>query len=98
MLKVVTAKEMQEIDRVTIEEYGIAGTILMERAGLVVAEKIKELFYQNTEHRTQTTDNGKRLLSSVVVVITAGMGWLLQGFCIIRGMMSGSFSQQSLRI
>ena len=40
MLKVVTAKERQELDRLTIDKYGIAGTILMERAGLAVAEKI----------------------------------------------------------
>jgi len=43
MLKVVTAREMQEIDRLTIEDYGIAGTILMERAGLSVARRINEL-------------------------------------------------------
>ena len=44
MLKVVTAKEMQYIDRITINKYDIAGTVLMERAGLAVAEKINELF------------------------------------------------------
>ena len=53
MLKVVTAKEMQKIDRLTIKEYGIAGTILMERAGLAVAEKINELFFQNIKYRGQ---------------------------------------------
>ena len=44
MLKVATSKEMQLIDRITIERYGIAGTILMERAGLSVVAKINELF------------------------------------------------------
>ena len=43
-MKVVTAKEMQEIDRKTIEELGISGLVLMERAGLAVVSKIKELF------------------------------------------------------
>ncbi|MEW6162546.1 MAG: NAD(P)H-hydrate dehydratase [Nitrospirota bacterium] len=43
-MKVVTAEEMRIIDRRTIEEYGILGTVLMERAGLAVASKIKELF------------------------------------------------------
>ena len=43
-MKVVTAEEMREIDRRTIKDYGISGTTLMERAGLKVAEKIKELF------------------------------------------------------
>lgn len=43
-MKVVTAKEMQQIDRETINNYGIPGTDLMERAGLTVALKIKEMF------------------------------------------------------
>ncbi|MBI4682485.1 MAG: NAD(P)H-hydrate dehydratase [Nitrospirae bacterium] len=44
MLKVATAKEMQDIDRITIEKYGIAGTILMERAGLGVVAEINKSF------------------------------------------------------
>jgi len=43
-MKVATAEEMREIDRKAIKDYGISGTTLMERAGLKVAEKIKELF------------------------------------------------------
>lgn len=45
-MKVVTAKEMQDIDRKTIRDFGIPGHVLMERAGLAVALKIKELFEQ----------------------------------------------------
>jgi len=44
VLKVATAKEMQRIDKVTIEKYGLAGTVLMERAGLSVVSKINQLF------------------------------------------------------
>jgi ADP-dependent NAD(P)H-hydrate dehydratase / NAD(P)H-hydrate epimerase len=43
-MKVVTAAEMEEIDRKTIGECGIAGIVLMERAGLAVTARIKELF------------------------------------------------------
>ena len=43
-MKVVTAEEMRDIDRMTIKGYGISGAVLMERAGLVVAEKIRELY------------------------------------------------------
>ncbi|MDP2754157.1 MAG: NAD(P)H-hydrate dehydratase [Nitrospirota bacterium] len=43
-MKVVTAEEMRKIDKKTIEECGILGVVLMERAGFVVASKIKELF------------------------------------------------------
>ncbi|MEJ2684484.1 MAG: NAD(P)H-hydrate dehydratase [Candidatus Sulfobium sp.] len=43
-MKVVTASEMRDIDRRTIEEYGIAGPVLMERAGVSVAERVRNLF------------------------------------------------------
>ncbi|MCX5718252.1 MAG: NAD(P)H-hydrate epimerase [Nitrospirae bacterium] len=43
-MKVVTAEEMREIDRLAIKDYGVSGTVLMERAGLAVAEKIRELY------------------------------------------------------
>jgi NAD(P)H-hydrate epimerase len=69
MLKVVTSKEMQEIDRLTIERYGIAGTILMERAGLAVAEKINNLFFQKSEVKKRITDNGER---TTVLVLCGG--------------------------
>jgi NAD(P)H-hydrate epimerase len=41
-LKVVTAKEMQNIDHRTITGYGIPSLVLMERAGLSVAAQVKE--------------------------------------------------------
>jgi NAD(P)H-hydrate epimerase len=42
-MKVVTAQQMCEIDRITIEDYGIASLVLMERAGLAVAKRAKDL-------------------------------------------------------
>jgi NAD(P)H-hydrate epimerase len=53
MIKVVSAKEMQHIDRVTIEKYGIAGNVLMERAGLSVVGRINELFFSENRERRQ---------------------------------------------
>jgi NAD(P)H-hydrate epimerase len=43
-MKVVTAREMQQIDRKTIREYGVPRHVLMERAGVAVAKKVQELF------------------------------------------------------
>ncbi|MBS1115565.1 MAG: yjeF-like protein, hydroxyethylthiazole kinaserelated protein, partial [Nitrospirae bacterium] len=43
-MKIVTAEEMRLIDEKTIKKYGIPGSTLMERAGLAVAVKIRELF------------------------------------------------------
>ncbi len=43
-MRVATAAEMREIDRRTIEEFGIPGAVLMERAGLAVAGRVQELF------------------------------------------------------
>ncbi len=43
-MKVVTAREMREIDRRAIEELGLPGLLLMENAGLRVAEAIRRCF------------------------------------------------------
>lgn len=43
-MKVVTAREMQEIDHRTIKGCGIPSAVLMERAGLAVARKIAEMY------------------------------------------------------
>jgi NAD(P)H-hydrate epimerase len=43
-MKVVTASEMKEIDRFTIEEIGIPSMVLMERAGLSVVKRIMDRF------------------------------------------------------
>ncbi|HSW63749.1 MAG TPA: NAD(P)H-hydrate dehydratase [Dissulfurispiraceae bacterium] len=40
-MKLATAEEMRLIDRETIGQYGIPSAVLMERAGLAVAEKVK---------------------------------------------------------
>ena len=42
MLPVVTAQEMRKLDQKTIESYGIAGIVLMERAGETVARWIQQ--------------------------------------------------------
>ncbi len=42
-MKVVTAKEMAEIDSLTIEKYGIPSLVLMERAALSVVNCIDEI-------------------------------------------------------
>ena len=44
-MKVVTALQMQEIDKVTINEYGIHGEVLMAIAGKSVADYIKTHVY-----------------------------------------------------
>ncbi len=43
-MRVVTSAAMREIDRRTIEEYGVPGMVLMERAGLAVVSRLKEVF------------------------------------------------------
>ncbi len=47
-MKVVTAEEMRRIDRSTIESIGIPGHVLMERAGIAVANRIKEIYGKKT--------------------------------------------------
>jgi NAD(P)H-hydrate epimerase len=43
-MKVVTADEMRNIDLAAIEKFGIPGSVLMERAGLAVSLKVKDLY------------------------------------------------------
>jgi len=42
-MKVATAEEMRTIDSETIINYGIPGVVLMERAGLAVAARVREM-------------------------------------------------------
>src|SRR5882762_1447777 len=43
-MKALTAAEMREVDRLTIERHGISGLQLMENAGGRVADRIKDFF------------------------------------------------------
>ncbi|MFH1963859.1 MAG: NAD(P)H-hydrate dehydratase [bacterium] len=45
-MKIVTRKQMQEIDQATSERYGLSGAILMENAGIQVFLAIKEYLQQ----------------------------------------------------
>ena len=45
----VTAKEMRELDRLTIEEYGTPGQVLMERAGAGATDALLQTFPQVRE-------------------------------------------------
>jgi len=43
-MKILTSREMREIDRTAIEGLGIPGIVLMEAAGLQVVQALRELF------------------------------------------------------
>ena len=47
-MKIVTAAEMREIDRLTTEKYGIPSLTLMENAGSAVAEFAQKHFDFNS--------------------------------------------------
>lgn len=57
-MKVVTAQEMREIDRKAITEFKIPGIVLMENAGLQVAQAVKEKL-PGINGRTVTVFAGK---------------------------------------
>jgi NAD(P)H-hydrate repair Nnr-like enzyme with NAD(P)H-hydrate epimerase domain len=45
-MKLVSATQMQDLDRKTIKMYGIAGLVLMENAGRGAAEHVLRFFPQ----------------------------------------------------
>jgi len=70
---------MREIDRRTIEEYGISSLVLMERAGLAAANKIKEIAKpQKTIVLCGTGNNGGDGL--VVARTLRNEGWNVKAF------------------
>jgi len=50
-MKILTSSEMREIDRTTIEDIGIPGTVLMENAGLQVVKALRKKFARLPEER-----------------------------------------------
>jgi NAD(P)H-hydrate epimerase len=71
-MKVVTAEEMRKIDRKTIEEYRIPGSVLMERAGFAVASKIKEVFGKSKKQSALGGAKRKENSHPRVIVIAGG--------------------------
>ncbi|UFT99819.1 NAD(P)H-hydrate dehydratase [Radiobacillus kanasensis] len=57
-MHIVTAKEMYEIDRMTIEEYGIDGKILMENAGREISRRLDDLLSSSQERITVLVGSG----------------------------------------
>ena len=52
-MKALTAAEMREVDRLTIERHGISGQQLMENAGAHVAERVKHFFVHSPWNRSR---------------------------------------------
>ncbi|MCX8027224.1 MAG: NAD(P)H-hydrate dehydratase [Thermodesulfovibrionales bacterium] len=48
-MRLATAHQMREIDRITIQDYGLSGVILMERAGVVVSDRICSVVNKDTK-------------------------------------------------
>ena len=64
-----TGEEMQKIDQISIEQIGIPGLVLMERAALAVTEEIEKRF-----SRIKTGDRkSTRLNSSHLRIAVAGV-------------------------
>ncbi len=50
-MKILTAAQMREVDRITIEELGVPGVVLMENAGIGVVRAIEERFQPLNKQR-----------------------------------------------
>ena len=72
MRRLVTGKQMKEIDGYAIRKVGIPSLVLMERAALAVADEIEKRYGKLS---------GQRLL---VFCGTGNNGWLGFSFCAAR--------------
>lgn len=50
-MKILTAAQMREVDRISIEKLGIPGVVLMENAGIAVARVLEERFHPLARHQ-----------------------------------------------
>lgn len=57
-MKIVTSQQMAEIDRLTIEQYGIASLVLMERAALAVSKYVMQTNASNVVILAGPGNNG----------------------------------------
>ena len=64
-----TGEEMQKIDQISIEQIGIPGLVLMERAALAVTEEIEKRF---SRIKTGEHDTGRTAYTRILVVTERG--------------------------
>ena len=64
-----TGEEMQKIDQISIEQIGIPGLVLMERAALAVTEEIEKRF---SRIKTGEHDTGRTAYTRILVVTECG--------------------------
>ena len=75
-MKVVTAAGMRVIDARTINEYGVPGLVLMERAGLSVFKRITGLFRAKTQKAIVLAGGGNNGGDGLVVArLLQNAGW-----------------------
>jgi ADP-dependent NAD(P)H-hydrate dehydratase / NAD(P)H-hydrate epimerase len=85
-MKVVTGAVMQEIDRRSIDEFGVAGLTLMENAGCGCADAIMAS-YGNSEPRRAVVVAGKGNNGGdgfVIARLLHGQGWRVATFVLAR--------------
>ncbi|MGM0471134.1 MAG: NAD(P)H-hydrate dehydratase [Bacillota bacterium] len=83
-MKVVTAQEMQQLDQLAIEEYGISGLVLMENAGQAIVRKATEVLDDQLSPKVVivagTGNNGGD--GFVVARLLNNLGWEVEVFLI----------------
>jgi NAD(P)H-hydrate epimerase len=80
-MKVLTAEQMQALDRLTIQDVGIPGIVLMENAGRSVASTIVERFGQNYKRAVVLAGKGNNGGDGYVVArLLADEGWDVEVF------------------
>ena len=85
MRSLVSGSRMKEIDRRTIEDYGIPSIVLMERAALAAADEVEHSRALRTEKRIPQGIRGIPFLLSAASAITGADGIAAARILFLRG-------------
>lgn len=74
MRYLLNAKEATELDKISIQTYGMPSLVLMERAALALSKKVAEFVDTQTRHEQLLENQMFRAKSDIKILVICGMG------------------------
>ena len=86
-MKLVTAQEMKEIDKLATEKYGVPSILLMDAAAKVVADEVASILGECLVAKSDDNENTMRKLFPIGMgvgnIVLMGIGTLLKKMIIL---------------